>query len=130
LIPERYDILKPLMIFAFVLMGSQIFFECMLQGALAKENQLIETLVLERPHAPVGKGVGVGRPGWEFERLNARGLKDGIESLGEFGIAILEEKAGGGHGANRTVKLREIRLSQGSLGKGVMPARMILRVCN
>ena len=77
----------------------QIFFERMVQGTLAEKNQWIETLLFDRPHPTFGKSVEVGRLGRKLERFNAHGLKEGIECLGEFGIAIMEEKAGVGHGA-------------------------------
>src|SRR5208283_5692843 len=44
------------------------------------------------------KGVEVGGLWRQLESLNAGGLEDGIEVLGEFGIAVVEQEAGIGHG--------------------------------
>ena len=86
---------------AFVLMMGQILLERVAQGAFAKENQLIETLVLDGTDPAFGEGVEVGRLGWEFEGFHAGRAEDGSEILGEFGIAVVEQEAGMGHGPVR-----------------------------
>ena len=92
------DIVQPLMI-AFVLMMGKILFEHMTEGVLTKENQRIETLFLDGADPAFGEGVEVGRLGWQFEGLDACGDQDRSESFGEFGVAIMEQEAGAGHGA-------------------------------
>src|SRR5271170_3753480 len=89
---EGDDIVETLMI-AFMLMVGEIFIEHMAQGALAEENQLIEAFLLDRTHPAFGEGVEVGGLWRQLERLNACGREDGIEVLGEFGIAVVEEEA-------------------------------------
>src|SRR5208282_5435659 len=83
---------------AFLLMVGEIFVERMAQGALAEENQLIEAFFLDRTHPAFGKGIEVGGLWRQLEGLNACGMEDGIEVLGEFGIAVVQEEAGIGHG--------------------------------
>src|SRR5450432_3558758 len=76
-------------VIALVLVVSRPFVESMARGTFAEKDQLIETLVFDRAHPPFGESVEVGRLRWEFERCNARGLKECIEGLGEplaFGI--------------------------------------------
>src|SRR5208282_5136156 len=86
------------MMIAFVLMAGNILVERVAQGALAKENQLIETFILHRTHPAFGEGVEVGRLWWKFDGLNACGAEKSIEVLGEFGIAVVQQEAGVGHG--------------------------------
>ena len=57
-IGEGDDIGEPLMI-AFVLMVGQIFLERVAQGTFAKENQLIETLILGGTDPAFREGVEV-----------------------------------------------------------------------
>src|SRR5271167_347366 len=94
---EGDDIVETLMI-AFMLMVGEIFLERMAQGALAEENQLIEAFLLDRTHPAFRKGVEVGGLWRQLESLNAGGVEDRIEVLGEFGIAVVEQEAGIGHG--------------------------------
>src|SRR5208283_3280143 len=67
-------------------------------GALAEENQLIEALFLDRTHPAFGKGIEVWGLWRQLESFNACGVEDGIEVLGEFGIAVVEQEAGISHG--------------------------------
>ena len=97
LVGEGDDIIESLMI-TFVLMVGKIFIERMAQGTLAKENQLIETFILHGTHPPFREGVEIGRLWWKFERLNACGAENGIKALREFGIAVVYQEAGVGHG--------------------------------
>src|ERR1035438_7920599 len=94
---EGDDIVESLMI-AFMLVVGEIFIEHMAQGALAEENQLIETFLLDRTHPAFGEGIEVGGLWRQFESLNAGGVEDRIEVVGEFGIAVVEQEAGIGHG--------------------------------
>src|SRR5271157_4611177 len=94
---EGDDIVETLMI-AFMLVVGKIFLERMAQGALAEENQLMEAFFLDRTHPAFGKGIKVGGLWRQLERFNACGMEDGIEVLGEFGIAVVEQEAGIGHG--------------------------------
>src|SRR5271157_2492089 len=94
---EGDDIVETLMI-AFMLMVGEIFIERMAQGALAEENQLVEAFFLDRTHPAFGKGIEVGGLWRQLESLNAGGVEDRIEVLGEFGIAVVEQEAGIGHG--------------------------------
>src|SRR5208337_5095290 len=91
------EIFETLMI-AFMLMVGEIFLERMAQGALAEENQLIEAFFLDRTHPAFGKGVEVGGLWRQLESLNAGGVEDRIEVVGEYGIAVVEQEAGVGHG--------------------------------
>jgi len=59
LVGERDDIIESLVI-ALVLVVGEILLERVAQGPLAKENQLIETLLLDGPDPPFGEGVEVG----------------------------------------------------------------------
>ena len=97
LVGEGDDIVEPLMI-AFVLMVGWVLVERVAQGTLAKGNQLIETCILYCAYPPFGEGVEVGRLWREFEWFHASGAEDGSEILGEFGIAVMEQEAGIGHG--------------------------------
>src|SRR5271166_5408278 len=97
LVGEGDDIVETLMI-AFMLMVGEIFLERMAQGALAEENQLVEAFFLDRTHPAFGKGIEVGGLWRQLESLNACGMEDGIEVVGEFGIAVVEQEAGIGHG--------------------------------
>src|SRR5208337_2920704 len=94
---EGDDIVETLMI-AFKLMVGEIFIERMAQGALAEENQLIEAFFLDRAHPAFGKGIKVGGLWRQLESLNACGVEDGVEILGEFSIAVVEQEASIGHG--------------------------------
>src|SRR5271167_2783160 len=94
---EGDDIVETLMI-AFMLMVGEIFIERMAEGTLAEENQLIEAFILDRTHPAFRKGVEVGGLWRQLESLNACGMEDGVEILGEFGMAIMEQEAGIGHG--------------------------------
>src|SRR5664279_4209310 len=97
LVGEGDDIVESLMI-AFMLMVGEIFIEHMAQGALAEKNQLIEAFLLDRTHPAFGEGIEVGGLWRQLERFNACGMEDGVEILGEFGIAVVEQEAGIGHG--------------------------------
>jgi len=97
---EGDDIGESLMI-AFVLMVGQKLLERVTERALAKENQLIETLILYCAHPTFGEGVEVGGLGREFEGFHARGQEHGREGLGEFGVAVVEQEARFGHGSIR-----------------------------
>ena len=97
---EGDDIFESLMI-ALVLMVGQILMERVAQGTFAKENQLIETLILYCAHPTFGEGVEVGGLGCEFERFHACGQEHGREGLGEFGVAVVEQEARFGHGSIR-----------------------------
>ena len=81
-------------------MVGEIFIEHMAQGALAEKNQLIEAFLLDRTHPAFGEGVEVGGLWRQLESLNACGMEDGVEVLGEFGIAIMEQEAGIGEGGD------------------------------
>src|SRR5271157_980978 len=94
---EGDDIVETLMI-AFMLMVGEIFLERMAEGTLAEENQLMEAFFLDRKHPAFGKGVEVGGLWRQLESLNACGVEDGVEILGEFSIAVVEQEAGVGHG--------------------------------
>src|SRR5208337_1044908 len=94
---EGDDIVETLMI-AFMLMVGEIFIERMAQGALAEENRLIETLFLDRTHPAFRKGVEVGGLWRQLESFNACRVEDGVEILGEFSIAVVEQEASIGHG--------------------------------
>ena len=83
---------------AFMLMVGKIFVESMAQGALAEENQMIEAFFLDRAHPAFGKGIEVWGLWRQLERLNACGMEDSVEVLGEFGIAVVQEETGIGHG--------------------------------
>src|ERR1039457_5360838 len=83
---------------AFMLMVGEIFIEHMAEGALAEKNQLIEAFFLDRTLPAFGEGVEVGGLWRQLERFNACGVEDGVEILGEFGIAVVEQEASIGHG--------------------------------
>jgi hypothetical protein len=78
---------------AFVLMVGQKLLERVAQGAFAKENQLIETLILYCAHPTFGEGFEVWGLGREFEGFHARGQEHGRVGLGEFGVAVVEQTA-------------------------------------
>ena len=84
---------------AFVLMVGQKLLARVAQGRLAKENQLIETLILDGTDPAFREGVEVGGLGRELEGFNASGAADGREGLGEFGVAVVEQEAGMGDGS-------------------------------
>ena len=94
---EGDDIVESLMI-AFMLVVGEIFIEDMAQGGLAEKNQLIEAFLLDRTHPAFGEGIEVGGLWRQLERFNACGMEDGVEILGEFGIAVVEQEAGISHG--------------------------------
>jgi hypothetical protein len=97
---EGDDIGESLMI-AFMLVVGQKLLERVAQGTFAKENQLSETFIFDGTAPAFGEGVEVGGLGWEFEGFNASGAEGDRKSLGEFGVAVVEEEAGIGHGPVR-----------------------------
>ena len=97
---EGDDIGEPLMI-AFVLMVGQKLLERVAQGTFAKENQLIETLILDGTDPAFREGVEVGGLGRELQGFNVSSQEAGREGLGELGVAVVEQEAGIGHGPVR-----------------------------
>ena len=62
---------------------------------------MIETLLLDGTDPAFREGVEVGGLGRELQGFNANGAEDGRKSLGEFGVAVVEQEAGIGHGPVR-----------------------------
>src|ERR1022692_3602264 len=92
----------------------------MAQRTLTEKNQLVETLFLDRPHPPFRKSVEVGRPCWELERLDAYSEEDVIEGLGEFGITVMEQVAGVGHGTVLYYQKTQPRSDGGLRAQGLL----------
>ena len=61
------------------------------QGALSKQNNLRQTLLLHRSHPALRIGVQIRIVSRQWERFDLTRLDDRSEGDGEFCVAIMEE---------------------------------------
>jgi hypothetical protein len=57
-----------------------------------RKDQVIEALLLDLPDKPFCERIEVRAPGGKLDGLNAYGLQDGIELLGEQWISVMDKK--------------------------------------
>ena len=92
-IGKRDQIIEVLVVSFFLMMG-HIFLEHVGQGALAKENQVVQALAFNRADPAFGVGIPIGAQRRQFEGFNARPFQDAVKARGVFAVAGVDQIAG------------------------------------
>ncbi len=99
------------------------------QRALAKQDQLGKTLLLDRAHPALGKSVEVRTADRQPHGAHAAGAQDRAKPCAELGVAVMNQKPEAPKKAPiLLVTLRAIWLIHSWWGCGVMPATCTLRL--
>ena len=87
------EIIEALVVSLLVKMG-QILLEHVGQGAVTKENQVVQTLAFDRADPAFGVSIQIGAPRWQFEGLNTGPFQDAVKTCGLLAVPVVDQIAG------------------------------------
>src|SRR5215813_9419235 len=82
-----------------VMIMSHVFMQGMMQRRFPKQNQPRQTLLFDRTHPPLGVGVQIRRPRWQWDPFHPSCVDDLLKGGAVFPVPVMYEVLSGSEAA-------------------------------